>query len=391
MADMEFSKLAPYIKSIIYLVLTNVELEAIKVIGAKKPSSVSGKAGEVPWVNFLIDHHFVMFHWNLLSQQKLEVWWESWTMQDFHKIASSKLRAMIKIILHYGEDLNAALLLFRWEDGQSVPSLDAALQPSAGDESKSLGHHVETNSTEVAQGMVFIIFALYRIPRQIIKKVLELHGIRYQEFDGTTTVKVQNLALKQFHEDAEALVLLMSNVRAVGLNITWACIVVVMDQLWSYLDLLQILDEMMLGYANGKSLMQDDLVQDKNLLHSIYGWDMDPQSEEEDQADELGAAGTKTSRGKKSTHVKPRPTEQKPVGVEQCGCSKSETPLACGTPEPSMPPGPLSVEEASQSTFVTSTDQLHTEPNISSSPSDPKGKGKANIQAPSSRPLGDHV
>ncbi|KAG8733051.1 hypothetical protein FRC10_000463, partial [Ceratobasidium sp. 414] len=224
-------KLAPYVESIVYLALTDVELEAIKAIAAKKPSSVSGKAGEVAWVNFLIDYRFVTFHWKLLNRKKLEIQWDCWTMQDFHKMASSKLRAMAKIILHYRDDPNAEPLSFRREDGQSGPLPDAA--------SQYLTDHVWMNTTEEAQGAAvnatprkFIVFALYHIPRQIIKKVLELHGIGYREFNGSMTVKARNLALKQFQEDKEVLVLLMSNVGAVGLNITRASIVIVVHDDW---------------------------------------------------------------------------------------------------------------------------------------------------------------
>ncbi|KAG8708809.1 hypothetical protein FRC08_018701 [Ceratobasidium sp. 394] len=215
-------KLEPYIESIVYLILTPTESEAIKEISAKKPSSVTGKAGEVAWVNFFIDYRYVTFHWRLLNRKELEIDWKSWTMEDFQEMASSKLRVIIKIIFHYKDNPNAAPLFFARDDGQPA-ALPVPTSAQLSDEvPHRLVHHGSPSTIQTTAPTItdptprkFIIFAMFHIPRQIIRKVLELHGIQYRELDGTMTIKARNVALKQFLEDEQILVLLMSNVGSV--------------------------------------------------------------------------------------------------------------------------------------------------------------------------------
>ncbi|KAG9087158.1 hypothetical protein FS749_003132 [Ceratobasidium sp. UAMH 11750] len=404
-------KLEPYIESIVYLILTPTESEAIKEISAKKPSSVTGKAGEVAWVNFFIDYRYVTFHWRLLNRKELEIDWKSWTMEDFQEMASSKLRVIIKIIFHYKDNPNAAPLFFARDDGQPA-ALPVPTSAQLSDEvPHRLVHHGSPSTIQTTAPTItdptprkFIIFTMFHIPRQIIRKVLKLHGIQYRELDGTMTIKARNVALKQFLEDEQILVLLMSNVGSVGLNIIRASVLIVVDQPWSYSDLQQILgrawrkgqqrvvhfyrliardtaDETMLGYANGKSLMQDHLVHQENLLDCIHGRDEVCESEEDGETNEQGQAGSKSSRGRKLTYVKARPTKRSQAGAEKRGRGKTK---ASGARDMIEPPTDASLPtEAviSQAKHAASAEQPDP-PFSSTSREDPTSKGKAKQSPP---------
>ncbi|KAG8736462.1 hypothetical protein FRC10_009304 [Ceratobasidium sp. 414] len=435
-------KLEPYVESIVYLVLNDVELEAIKQVASKKPCSVTGKAGELAWVvstpqshniaefsdpapcqDFLIDYRFVTFHWKLLSRKKLEIQWESWTMEDLQKMASSKLKALIMIILYYKKDPNAPPLFFRREDGQLLPPPTTSPTSTAQGEPRPPGH--KPCIPEPGQAMIadptprkFIVFALYHIPRQIIKKVLALHDIGFREFDGSMTIKARNQALKEFQGQDDILVLLMSNVGTVGLNITAASILIVVDQPWSYSELQQILgrawwkgqkrivhfyrliardtaDEMMSGYANGKSLMQDHLVRHENLLDSIHGRDTDNLLEEEGEASESEAATPKRSKGKKASYVKTRPTKGKPaVAPELSSQTSNAPPQTCDAATPTVspvqdppPPGPAAVSTIKDSSSSNTVLAHETPTGDSANAGNQKGKAKAAAQPRQSSPL----
>ncbi|KAG8702956.1 hypothetical protein FRC08_003148 [Ceratobasidium sp. 394] len=414
-------RLDPYVESIVYLVLSDVEQEAIRQVALKKPSSVTGKAGELAWVDFLIDYRFVTFHWKLLNRRKLEIQWESWTIEDFREMASSKLKALMMIILYYKKDPNAPPLFFRREDGQTLPhpvaapaSLEGGLQsPASIPSGPETGQAVVVDSTP----RKFIVFAMYHIPRQIIKKVFALHDIGFRELDGTMAIKARNKALKEFQDRSEISVLLMSNVGSVGLNITSASIVIVVDQPWSYSELQQILgrawrkgqkrivhfyrliardtaDEMMSGYANGKSLMQDHLLQNDNILDSIHGRDVDNVLDDEAEAIQSEAVATKRSKGKKSTYVKSRPGKQTPATeAETASQSLNSPPRTCNSPNAVVipPPGPSPAVPAAHSTCQESRPREVSKDEAansgSPSPQNLKGKGKTPEQLEALSPL----
>jgi superfamily II DNA/RNA helicase len=192
------------------------------------------------------------------------------------------------------------------------------------------------------------------------------------------TVKARNQALHDFEQDENVLILLMSNVGAVGLNITRASVVIFVvsklsshlqftanysqDQPWSFSELMQVIgriwrknqespvhvvrlilkgtaDETMSGYANCKSLMQDHLTKEENLLDDIHGQDEGSCVEEDDE--EVVTQSSK--RGRKPSAVKPRPRKSKPnkkdlVASNDEGTLGSPAQLASSVaPLPSLP------------------------------------------------------
>jgi SNF2 family DNA or RNA helicase len=160
----------------------------------------------------------------MINRHNLTRNWEKWSMDDYLREASSKLKALMSIIKHHLEDKDVPPLFYRREDGAVIPG-PALEQPVALRKRK------------------FLVFALYQLPRLVIKKVsvilhciysthpcwfevFELHGIKYQEYDGAMAPKARNEALKAFEQDEDISILLMSNVGAVGLNITRASVVI---------------------------------------------------------------------------------------------------------------------------------------------------------------------
>ncbi|KAG8701566.1 hypothetical protein FRC08_004020 [Ceratobasidium sp. 394] len=339
-------KLDPYVESVVYVVLNDVERKAIDAIASKKPTSVSGKAGELAWVNFLIDYRFAVFHWLLLNRKDISLDWARWTMNDFSEMASSKLRALIRIIQYYRQDPNSPPLFFRREDGQAILP----------EQSSAANNDDQSQAVANLKPRKFIVFVMYHIPRQIIKKVLELHDISFREFDGTMALKARNKALKEFLDDDSILVLLMSNVGTVGLNIICASIVIIVDQPWSYSELLQILgrawrkgqlrivhfyrliardtaDEIMSGYANGKSLMQDHLIYAENLLDSIHGRDEESLAIEDKIAEEAEIEAPRPVKRGKGSYVKARPAKVKSSAPAKLGSDSSNAKAQSGTAE----------------------------------------------------------
>jgi hypothetical protein len=100
----------------------------------------------------LIDYRFAVFHWMMLHRPNLKIDWRSWKMEDFLRDASSKLKVLIQVILRYIKDKDAPPLICRREDGELVPSPQVGQPP-------------------VLRPRKFIVFALYHLPRQVIKKV----------------------------------------------------------------------------------------------------------------------------------------------------------------------------------------------------------------------------
>jgi SNF2 family DNA or RNA helicase len=160
----------------------------------------------------------------MINRHNLTCEWEGWSMDDYLREASSKLKALMSIIKHHIEDKDVPPLFYSRQDGAAVPA-PTLEQPVALRKRK------------------FIVFALYQLPRLVIKKVtdtlhcihsthpswfkvFELHGLKYQEYDGAMAPKARNEALKAFEQDEDIVVLLMSNVGAVGLNITRASVVI---------------------------------------------------------------------------------------------------------------------------------------------------------------------
>ncbi|KAG9088289.1 hypothetical protein FRC06_002112 [Ceratobasidium sp. 370] len=213
----------------------------------------------------------------MLKRKDLVHFWKDWDMAAYREQSSSKLRAMVSLILHHRQDQHAPPLFFG-RDGK----------PTAAQEGLSV--------LPATRPRKFIVFAMYHLPRLVIKKVLDLHGLGYREFDGDMTPALRNKSLRDFNDDEDVVILLMSNVGGVGLNITRSSILIFMDQPWSFSELKQIIgrpwrrgqpdqvivyrliaagtaDETLLGIANGKELMSEHLITDGNILESILGRD----------------------------------------------------------------------------------------------------------------------
>ena len=62
----------------------------------------------------------------------------------------------------------------------------------------------------------------------VLCQILELHGIKTLELNGFKTKKERAAAIKQFHDSAESVVLIVSNVANVGLNLQCANILIIL-------------------------------------------------------------------------------------------------------------------------------------------------------------------
>ncbi|KAG8721160.1 hypothetical protein FRC09_008339 [Ceratobasidium sp. 395] len=303
--------LQPHIESMVSVYLTEQELEAVAEISNRRPNAVSGNAGEVAWVNFYTDYRFAAFDSQMLDRKQLQHYWSNWNLETFQQNASSKVLVMMRIVLHHLADRTNGPLFFNPDDG------------------KPMNPPVNTPDVSATRPRKIVIFALYHLPRLVIKKALDIHSLQYRELDGDISPSQRSKALKDFENDAQVVVLLMSNVGA--------------DQPWSFSELMQILgrlwrrgqleqvimyrliaagtaDATLLGIANGKELMSNHLTTGGNLLSALRG-DEDLNAAELESFDDACANQPKFRRTKptkvKSRAIKPqeahKPDPSQPV------------------------------------------------------------------------------
>ncbi|KAL7283873.1 hypothetical protein ACG7TL_001143 [Trametes sanguinea] len=77
-----------------------------------------------------------------------------------------------------------------------------------------------------------IVYLAFPSQNWIIRKALEEHSLEFEEIQGRSTPAQRAATLKAF-QNGDKQILLMSNVGTVGLNISFANIVIIMDNLWS--------------------------------------------------------------------------------------------------------------------------------------------------------------
>ncbi|KAI9057594.1 hypothetical protein FKP32DRAFT_1552356, partial [Trametes sanguinea] len=77
-----------------------------------------------------------------------------------------------------------------------------------------------------------IVYLAFPSQNWIIRKALGENGFEFEEIQGRATPPQRAATLKAFQQGTKQ-VLLMSNVGTVGLNIAFANIVIIMDNLWS--------------------------------------------------------------------------------------------------------------------------------------------------------------
>ena len=78
-----------------------------------------------------------------------------------------------------------------------------------------------------------ILYLAWPSANWLLTKYLDERGIKYVEVNGLSSVPTREKALDQFRASTDTHVLLLSNVGACGLNLEFANILIVVDNLWS--------------------------------------------------------------------------------------------------------------------------------------------------------------
>ncbi|KAG1727537.1 P-loop containing nucleoside triphosphate hydrolase protein [Suillus lakei] len=86
-----------------------------------------------------------------------------------------------------------------------------------------------------------LVYTEFPMMEPLITSVLKLHNISALPLNGTHTVEERNETIHKFTTDPEERVLLLSNVGAVGLNLTVANVIILFDQCWSRMLVNQII------------------------------------------------------------------------------------------------------------------------------------------------------
>jgi hypothetical protein len=179
--------------------------------------------------------------------------------------------------------------------------------------------------------------------------VLELKGRKCLEYDGRMSLAARKAAIENFEKDDEATILLISSVGTTGLNLTVASVVIFVvsllmnrhilrrgwltiskSGLWSGQETKQTIgrvwrhgqidpvvvyhviapnsvDEVLLGYANGKTLQMERFMLKNGLANKCFPEPLKDTSDECDEEDSPPALPAAKSR------VKRRPPKQKPA------------------------------------------------------------------------------
>ncbi|KAI9069960.1 hypothetical protein FKP32DRAFT_1558701 [Trametes sanguinea] len=86
-----------------------------------------------------------------------------------------------------------------------------------------------------------IVYLAFPSSNWLVRKALEHSGVKYMEINSDKTPKQRAETLQAFRLSEDVQVLLMSNVGTVGLNIAFANIVIVVDNLWSAQEMEQLI------------------------------------------------------------------------------------------------------------------------------------------------------
>ncbi|KAI6011859.1 hypothetical protein BKA83DRAFT_4501513 [Pisolithus microcarpus] len=93
--------------------------------------------------------------------------------------------------------------------------------------------------TEYAEPDQIVVYSAFLSSNGTIFDILQLYVIQAVELNGNLTMKKQKTALNAFHQSTHTTgpwVLILSNVRVVGLNLACANIMIMVDTMWSALD-----------------------------------------------------------------------------------------------------------------------------------------------------------
>ncbi|KAH8976383.1 P-loop containing nucleoside triphosphate hydrolase protein [Lactarius hatsudake] len=153
--------------------------------------------------------------------------------ESYKMVPSAKLDSLIDILKHHLAEDGARMMF----PARHIPWSHSATSSSQQQQQRQQRQQASTLPNKV------IVHAYFTTSFDLIKMVLEANEIKMVWIDGSMPLRKRTEKLKQFKESRRdgTRVLLISNVGSVGLNISFANILVIVDVLWSVRDNQQLI------------------------------------------------------------------------------------------------------------------------------------------------------
>ncbi|EJF55641.1 hypothetical protein DICSQDRAFT_73286 [Dichomitus squalens LYAD-421 SS1] len=223
------SGLRPYFMQTLLIKPQPVELQALEnttkeVIeehgkSARRAREAAEHKGRAFYLRFRVTH--------LCYMLREDPEWVPETLEEWEANKSSKLDIAVKLLLHHlGTDNRPPMKMDDKRTNSLVPNTT----------------FVPTTPPSDAGPDRIVVYVAFPQNNNLIAQVLKLHGIECYAVNGLKSQGNRDKALGEFQQSERGgrRVLLLSNVGAVGLNIPGANILIVLDQLWSHQELMQL-------------------------------------------------------------------------------------------------------------------------------------------------------
>ncbi|EUC59169.1 SNF2 family amino-terminal protein, partial [Rhizoctonia solani AG-3 Rhs1AP] len=277
--------LEPYIYIVAHSPLSTVEYDTVLAIENAQVDGeeLDGVMRVVKWSDFFMLQKHALMHWELVGllarEKKLHNgagtltsrMTDDWTAENIYSKLSTRMLTLDKVLTYY------------WPGGKrpAFYKVDGSRDPKA--EAQLTGFEPSPNPPK------FVIFLIYKLHRDLVKKLFDIQGRRYMEYHGSLSQKQRDQVVEQFETDDSIRILIISNVGGTGLNLTVASIVIFMSGVWSGQERRQILgrlwrfgqknrvivievqapksiDVLLQLYANRKTLMSDIFLSNRARL-----------------------------------------------------------------------------------------------------------------------------
>ncbi|KAG9120196.1 hypothetical protein FRC07_004399 [Ceratobasidium sp. 392] len=364
---------------------TAVEQAAVESIDKKFMGKLADtglkKQQTIIWKAFFINHKHGTADHRILTLQKKEKenkltpgaltnkMADHWNLANFEEAASTRVQKVVEVVRHFWHG-NPKPPIYRVDGTRDLESEAKLEDPPPSDLPRK-----------------FIIFVTFHLHMLLIQKAsplsdarwtphhisaLKLMGWEFVPFHGGMTDVARGKALKQFNEQPDMRILLMTKVGGTGLNLTAASILINVSQFWSALDKDQIsgrlfrhgqtrqvvvvdlvapgsIDLPMAGYANSKALMSRFFLSSQQRLHTVQqclelaALEGEQSYQEDDRVDDLvGPSGPskiaprrRKSRGEEqeSDHSPPpakRPRQRGGSSGKSSGSKRAKTTAPAG-------------------------------------------------------------
>ncbi|KAJ7571901.1 P-loop containing nucleoside triphosphate hydrolase protein, partial [Mycena floridula] len=182
------------------------------------------------------------------------LWFHPKTKEQWDEHPSKKLDVLAQILRHHLDKDNRHALVYDTENHVfSEPEyapIDPSLEQSPPDRTSAesnpvppaILHDTSVPTSETAPDKI-VIYSAWPSSYDKIITAMRCNGITEPilELEGSMPEKARNAVIAQFNDPKGPRILLISNVGSVGLNLQIACVLVILDSLWSSLEERQII------------------------------------------------------------------------------------------------------------------------------------------------------